>query len=237
MKKLFWLFLASVSYFTVGCTHGLHITNLNENFTAPPPAITTSPTIGIKSSDDAHVQNSRYIGAIVDSLKQTGGFEKVIYPFNQSFNEEVDVILDLAVLPTYSGKGSNFFVNWPGFLFFAPAILGYGYTANIRTAATVTYPYSNTSQEIIVDTKYDFRQAEIDRTWTEVGWLEVGIIPLIGGIMFVQYDEDVTNVFIGAVSNSYGTFVANKIIASMSQNLMKNNKADEADAESPAADQ
>lgn len=235
MKKLFWVFFVSI-FFTVGCTHGLHITNLNENFSAPPPALISSPTIGIKSSNDAHVQNSRYISAIVDSLKRTGGFENVIYPFSKPLHEEVDVILELTVMPTYSGKGSNFFVNWPGFLIFAPAIWGYGYTANIHTIATATYPNSNTSQEIIVDTKYDFRQAEIDRTWTELGWLEVGIIPLIGGIAFIQYDEDVTNVFIGEVSNSYGTFVANKIIASLSQNLMQPNKATAADAKSRAAE-
>ena len=202
-----------------GCSHELQISNLNENFLAPPPALKNLPTIGIKSSSDTHPQNGRYVRAIVDSLKRTGGFENVIYPYTYSLTDDVDVIIDLTVNPEYSGKGSNFFVNWPGFIIFAPAIFGYGYTADIHTFATATYPCSDKSQEIIVDTKYDFRQAEIDRTWTEVGWFEVGIIPLIGGIAFTQYDEDVTNEFITKVSYSYGPFVANKIIEALRQNL------------------
>jgi len=236
MKKLLYLCLVSISFLVVGCSHGLRITNLNEHFSPPPPSLISSPIIGIKSSNDVHAQNSKYISAIVDSLKRTGGFEKVIYPYNQSLNNEVDVILELTVIPEYSGEGSNFFVNWPGFIIFAPAIWGYGYTADIHTIATATYPYNNSSHEILVDTKYNFRQAEIDRTWTELGWLEIGIIPLIGGIAFIQYDVDVTNKFIAEVSNSYGPFVANKIIASISQNLTQPNKANAADAKSRAAD-
>lgn len=225
MNKLFWLCLVSFAFLFAGCSHGLHITNLNENFSAPPPSLISSPTIGIKSSNDTHAQNSKYISAIVDSLKRTGGFEKVIYPYNQPLNEEIDIILELTVIPTYSGNGSNFFVNWPGFIIFAPAIWGYGYTADIQTFATATYLYNNSSQEIRVDTKYNFRQAEIDRTWTELGWLEIGIIPLIGGIAFMQYDHDVTNEFIAQVSYSYGPFVANKIISSLPQNLKKPNNS------------
>ena len=224
MKKLFCLCLVSVAFVTAGCSHGLHITNLNENFSVPPPALSSSPTIGIKSSNDTQTQNSKYINAIVDSLKRTGGFKKIIYPYNRASHEEVDIILELAVIPTYSGKGSNFFVNWPGFIIFAPAIWGYGYTADIQTLATATYPYSNSYQGIVVNTKYNFRQAEIDRTWTELGWLEAGIIPLIGGIVFMQYDEDVTDEFIIKVSSVYGPFVANKIIASLRQNLKELNE-------------
>ncbi len=45
----------------------------------------------------------------------------------------------------------------------------------------------------------------------------------------MQYDEDVTNEFIIQVSSNYGPYVANKIIASIPQNLKKSNKQNSAE--------
>ena len=104
------------------------------------------------------------------------------------------------MVPHYDGEGLNFLVNWPGFLIFAPAIWGYGYNAEIETKVNITRLTDGSSQQIAISTKYKFRQAEIDRTWTEVGWFEVGLIPLIGGVVFIQYDTDVTDEFITKVA-------------------------------------
>lgn len=212
MKKILPV-IALLGFCISGCTHNMHITNAEEYFVPPAPPLQKPLKLGILSANANHFQNSRYVSAIVDSLQRTGSFEKVIYPYSQSVHEgQADILLDISVNPRYTGKGSNFFINWPGFLIFAPAIWGYGYTAEIETSVAVTRVTDNKTNQIAIPTRFEFRQADTSRTWTEVGWLEVGIIPLIGGIVFTDYDPDVTDEFITKVSPNYGSFVAKKIV-------------------------
>lgn len=214
MKKILFLMITSVVL--AGCSHSLQIKNLDEYFSPPLSPPKASLRIGVTSSCDADRQNSRYITAIVSSLQRTGALQGLIYPYDHSlYQGEVDVIIDITVIPRYSGRISNFFVNWPGFLIFAPAIWGYGYNADIETIVNISRLKEDHSKEIPITTKYYFRQAEIDRTWTEIGWFEVGLIPLIGGFVFTGYDSDVTDEFITKVSPDYGPYVARKIIAAL----------------------
>ncbi|QWV94588.1 hypothetical protein KP004_05220 [Geomonas oryzisoli] len=203
-----------------GCTHNMRITNADDYFV--PPAAVPKQTIklGVTSTNSSHPQNSKYINAIVDALQRNSSVERVIYPYTTANNkDQADAVIDLSVKPHYDGKGSNFFVNWPGFLIFAPAIWGYGYTADISTEAIVTNVKSGKSQQLSIPAHYEFRQAEIDRTWTEVGWLEIGIIPLIGGIAFTGYDDDLTPEFIKNVAPSYGPYVATKTTRAVLESL------------------
>lgn len=201
-------FLAMISS---GCTHNMRITNVDDYFTPPAAVPKQTVKVGVTSSNMGQPQNSRYVSAIVDALQRNSAIERVIYPYTTANNkDQADAVIDISVHPRYDGKGSNFFVNWPGFLIFAPAIWGYGYTADINTEATVTNIKSGKSQQLSIPAHYEFRQAEIDRTWTEVGWFEVGIIPLIGGIAFTGYDDDLTPEFIKNVAPSYGPYIATK---------------------------
>jgi hypothetical protein len=186
------------------------------DYFSPPSTPFKQPTkIGITSGSVAHMQNSRYVTAIVDALQRTGDFERVIYPFNASVHgDQVDTVIDISINPHYDGRGSNFFVNFPGFLIWAPAIWGYGYIAEIETVATINKK-DGTTKQIPIETKYYFREAEMDRTWTEVSWFEVGVIALIGGIYDIQYDTDTTDDFIMKVSPNYGPYIANKIAAAL----------------------
>lgn len=216
MKKSLLFSMLLMILLATGCSHALQITNTGDYFSPPSPPFKQPRKLGITSSSDTHMQNSRYVAAIVDALQRTGNFERVVHPFNQSLHgDQTDVVLDIAVNPRYSGRGSNFFVNFPGFLIWAPAIWGYGYIAEIETRVNITNPKDGRSQQIMIPTKYYFRQAEFDRTWTEISWLEIGVIALIGGIVFTQYDADVTDEFITKVSSSYGPYVASKIVAGL----------------------
>lgn len=205
------LALSFIMMMSSGCTHNMRLTNADDFFT--PPAAVPKQTIklGVTSSNMSQPQNSKYIAAVVDALQRNSAVERVIYPYSTTNNkDQADAVIDLSVNPRYDGKGSNFFVNWPGFLIFAPAIWGYGYTADIGTEATITNLKNGKSQQLSIPARYEFRQAEIDRTWTEIGWLEVGIIPFIGGIAFTGYDDDLTPEFIRNVAPSYGPYVAAK---------------------------
>jgi hypothetical protein len=208
------VFLALSALFSVGCTHSMHIFNL-EDFSSPPSTALKEPVrLGVSSKNDMHPLNRRYVAAIVEALQKDSRMGSVVYPYNQSVRKDaVDVVVDIMVSPRYSGQGSNFFVNFPGFLIFAPAVWGYGYSADLETVAVVTNLKNGTSQQVTIPCHYRFRHAAINRTWTEVGWFEVGLIPLIGGIVFTNYDDDATGEFITKVSPSYGPYVAEKIVS------------------------
>lgn len=213
MKRLLLPSLALVSLIAAGCSHPLRITNLEDFYTPPSMMLKEPVVLGVSSNSSLSPEQSRYVAAIVDALQKNSSVGRIIYPYNRAANaDRVDAAVDIAVHPKYSGDGSNFWVNFPGFLIFAPAIWGYGYNAQIETVVTIDSP-TNGSQRLQIPTRYRFRQAEIDRTWTEVGWLEVGIIPLIGGFAFMQYDPDVTTDFIIQAGPSYGAFVANRILS------------------------
>lgn len=213
MKKTFLFLILFIGLIFTGCSHPLRITNADNYFAPPSPPVKEPLKLGVTSANATDPQNSRYINSIVEALQRTGSFERVIYPYNQAIHrDQVSIVTDITVVPHYAGEGLNFLVNWPGFLIFAPAIWGYGYHAEMDTKVNITRLSDGSSQEISIPTKYKFRQAEIDRTWTEVGWLEFGVIPLIGGIVFIQYDPDVTDEFITKVSPNYGAYVARKIL-------------------------
>jgi hypothetical protein len=204
-----------------GCTHSLHITNLDEHVLRPVAPLKEPVKVGVSSSNEMHPLNGRYVNAIVDALKHNGSIEHVVYPYSRATTTApVDVLVDIAVNPKYDGKGSNFFVSFPGFIIFAPAIWGFGYEARIDTQVSMTNLKTNVTQQIAAPANYSFRHADFDRTWTEVGWFEVGIIPLIGGIVFTGYDSDITDLFISKVSSSYGPFIANKIMDSLPPNTV-----------------
>ena len=201
---------------TTGCTHKMEVTNLdNYRVMTAPPARSTR-TLGVTTGNASDPRNERYVSAIVEALKKNGNLSSVIYPFNRSMHQDlVDAVVDIAVNPSYDGRGSNFFVNFPGFLIFAPAIWGYGYTADIKTDYAIATPTGDLVTQQNISTSYEFRHADMGRTWTEVSWFEVGIIALVGGVAFTGYDHDVTDEFISTISPHYGSFVAQKIVAGL----------------------
>ena len=60
----------------------------------------------------------------------------------------------------------------------------------------------------IVPIKYNMRHAAMNRTWTEIGWLEVGAIPFVGGFFFIQYDDNVTELLLQKVKGDVGNLAA-----------------------------
>ncbi len=207
--------LVAVLFLLSGCTHAMRITN-TDKFTLSPTAPLSKPVkLGVTSASDVHPQNKRYVAAIIEALQKNGNVSQVLYPYKRTENDTVDAVADITVNPKYSGVGSNFFVNFPGFLIFAPAIWGYGYQADIDTQVLLVNAKESSQQQISIPCSYEFRQADMNRTWTELGWLEIGIIPFVGGIVFTGYDENVTEQFITKVSPSYGPFVAAKIVSAI----------------------
>jgi hypothetical protein len=61
-----------------------------------------------------------YVEAIAASLELAASVERVVYPYVKTA-AAVDVVANVSVDPEYRGAWTNFLVNWPGFLLFAPA--------------------------------------------------------------------------------------------------------------------
>ena len=216
MKKPFLLSLVLGSLLFVGCTHNMKITNTDDYFAPPSPPLAKPIKLGVTSTNVTDAKNSRYVSAVIDALQRSGNFERVIYPYSQTVNNgQADMLIDIAVNPKYDGSGTNFWINWPGFLIFAPAIWGYRYSAEIETQVSITNMKDNSTKQTAIATHYIFRHADMGRTWTEVSWLEVSIIAFIGGIVFIEYDDDITPEFITAVSPNYGAYVSKKIIEAL----------------------
>jgi hypothetical protein len=199
--------LLAATLLATGCSHALRLTNTERFQITPTPPLQPTRTVGIRSPNIGDLHTRGYVEAIAEAARRDGTFDRVVFPYDGS--QPLDVVLDVAVKPTYDGKGTNFLVNWPGFLIFAPAIWGYGYEARIETKVMVRTK-EGAAHELLIPTHFEFREAEIDRTWTEIGWLEIGIIPLIGGIAFTQYDTDCTPEFMRKVGPYYGAYVVQR---------------------------
>ncbi len=208
MKRLVTAGLLVVVLAASGCSHAMRITNLHEYQPAPTAPLHPPRKVGLTSKNLTDPATRGFVDAVAEGLRRDASYDRVLYPYDG--RPDADLVLDVSVSPQYSGRGSNFLVNWPGFLIFAPAIWGYGYEAAIQTQVSIRTP-DGATQELAIPTQYSFRQAEIDRTWTEIGWLEVGIIPLIGGIAFTRYDPDLTPEFVTKVGPNYGAYVAQRI--------------------------
>lgn len=203
--------LALLVLLTSGCTHRLTI----DEFPDAPfvDAARSHPlTVGVVDMGGAEFSDD-YVEAVAQSLMMQAAVSRVVYPYVSG--TEVDVIANVAVDPEYRGAGTNFLVNWPGFLVFAPAWNGYKYQGNPRTRVQLTTADGTPITEIDWEYNYVFHQADIGRTWTMVTWLEWSVIGFVSGIVFTRYDTDQTGPFVDEISDSYGRQIATRIAAAL----------------------
>lgn len=227
MKRKAGVLLAALSALVMNCEHQMRISNLPTTpFTGS--GLTRPVSIGVVNRSGAEGTEG-YVDAVARALQLQGNVESVSYPYLSG--HAVDIIAYLDVVPRYRGAGTNFFVDWPGFVIFTPAWHGYSYHADLLTrvevvAARDKQPFGNFEWHH----DYEFKQADAGRSWVELGWLEWGVTPLIGGFFAMQYDTDQTDPFIRMVGRSYG----NQIATSISQQLVNFKALKPEPAPSPA---
>lgn len=196
-----------------GCSHDLVLKN-KDDFYSNPVVLEKEVTLGMMPVSGA--ANERHVNSIIEQLRFSG--MRVVYPYSPASPRPVDYIAQVDVSPHYKGAGTNFLVSFPGFLIFAPAWNGYRYVADIDTKVTLINPQT---REIISSNTYNVQykcnQSEFDRTWTQgCDWLlTIGVASLIGGIVYTQYDTDITDEFQRSYSGSYGSYIARKVSQSI----------------------
>lgn len=203
--------LLSMALALAGCSHTLEVTNLglykpqfinnrNADLSVGLSAVTSRP------------EEERFVTAIGNALKRDG-FE-VVYPYTpqQDKADTVDFLVKLNTHSEYKGSGWNFLINWPGFLVWAPAWHGYNYRAIYTFDADIID--AKTGKEyprVSIPVDLDIRHADIDRTWTEISWLEWSVIAFVGGIVFTRYDQDLTPDLLNHVEPRIADYVSSRV--------------------------
>jgi hypothetical protein len=216
MKCLKCLILcASIALLLGGCAHKLEVKNLNDYQVHSLPTKTKGVSIGvIQTSDRAKLLTRGIVGGL------TKYADRVVYPFTMSKSSEVDLIAKITINERHKGSGANFFINFPGFLVWAPAWNGYVYKPSYDVIVDLVKADTGERLDTLtIPIEFDVRQAEFDRTWTEISWLESGIIAFIGGFVAMTYDEDITPSVEREVKSTVGDYVAAETMKSLKESL------------------
>ena len=116
--------------------------------------------------------------------------------------------------PEYKGSGWNFLINFPGFLIFTPAWNGYVYRVNYDVDVLLSKASDSTKiDSFSLPIHLNVRHADFNRTWTEISYFEVGVIALVGGIVFTGYDDNVSQLVIDKIEVPIGEYVAQDIVS------------------------
>lgn len=208
--KLICLCILSLSIFA-GCAHQLEVKNLKDYQVKTLPLQASNHRIGVVGTSGA---GQLLATGVAEALAKYA--DEVIYPYSQTQSSAVQIITKLSISERHKGAGVNFFINFPGFLVWAPAWNGYVYKpAYDITVDLVKAENSEHIKTFTVPIDFDVRQSEFDRTWTEISWVESGIIAFIGGFVVMTYDTDITPTVEQAVKTTVGDYVASKIFEAL----------------------
>jgi hypothetical protein len=202
--------LVGILMFGSGCAHTLEIKNINSYDKAQTHPLQRALTIGVVPSTD-DVGSHQLMKGIESALGRYS--TTVVLPDSTGTTNKADVVAKIKIQSEYKGSGWNFLINFPGFLIFTPAWNGYVYKANYNVDIKLAKGVDD--RQLVawaLPINLDLRQAEFDRTWTEISWLEVGAIAFIGGIVFTGYDTDVTPILGEAIKNPIGDYIAQDIV-------------------------
>jgi len=196
----------------VGCTHQLQIKNLSSYYNHSINSLENPVRVGIRSTCN-DFQDQQLVRGIGSNLSKYNA--RVTTNVNGD-NSNVDVVATISVLSDYKGSGWNFLINFPGFLVWAPAWHGYNYQVDHNVNVHLTDAKTGKSIDTInVPVSLNIRHADFDRTWTELSWLEFGVIAFVGGIVFIGYDDDITPMVEQRAGHVIADYIAQRVADSL----------------------
>ena len=201
-----------------GCTHALQVQNLAD-YQEPirlkrplhPPRIAIQPYTG---PNEAFF----FFNALVQSLGTNTAVDEVQTDYVVAKDDSFlpDLVLSIDHRLKYRSSGWNFFVDWPGYIVFMPAWIGYGYRADIETRVAIHDAQGALVAEESIPVAYRMRHADMDRTvWAGLGWFPAtyGIAAVGGGVYAaLNFDEDVIGGFQASTRENYSSYVANRLL-------------------------
>lgn len=210
MKAVVIALIGFVTLFMAGCSHPLTIKNLNSYSNMSITSLEKPLFIGIVSqTGDIHCD--KLMKSVGEALGKYSA--DVLLPYSKGSSRKVDVLANISIHPNYQGSGWNFLINFPGFLVFAPAWNGYVYKVDYTVDVVLTRASDNKKIDSFnLPIHLDIRHAAINRTWTEVSWFEVGAIALVGGVVFTQYDNNLSPLVADKIKVPIGDYIALEIV-------------------------
>lgn len=188
-----------------GCKYSLE--SRNDFSTGPQYTGNAVPRIGILRMDEGGPGEDKLQEAIVSALEKNA---KVIYPYD-SDSDKVDYVLGIDLHLEKRGYSGNFFVSWPGYYVFLPALHGFKYRHAIRTGIAVEHVATGRKASIEKDNLVRIRQSDLNRTWIQAGWLWLwpiwDIAAIIGGGINTSYDESITGIAVEDYRRDYGNYI------------------------------
>lgn len=225
MKKSF--FLMVMALFMTGCSHPLHITNIDEMSTPAKIKPKNPVKIGFESSNDI------LINAAIEETSMNTMVKETKKDYQPGTETDLDYVVKLSNTINYSASGQNFPITFPGFLIFTHAWLGYKYYATIDTQSTVSDNKGTLLSDVKISTPYEFRHTSFARGATSslVGYLTPGwgVLDIIPGMIFSSsYDDRATPDFIEKAQPSFKKIVSNKLLEQIGshQNSLSSNPSD-----------
>jgi hypothetical protein len=204
-------FVAAVLVLLSGCAHQLTVLNLDDYHASGRVEVPRTSTIGVLEGD-IDPSATVLLDGVAAGLARSGA--QVLNPYRPASDKPADLVARIGIKAKYDGSGTNFWLNFPGFLIWAPAWNGYVYKADFAVHVEL---FKGSDAKNAVDTfdipvNLDIRHAEMDRTWMEVSWFEVGIIALVTGFIYTKYDTDVTPLLMHEIERPIGDYIAHKIL-------------------------
>lgn len=209
MRILGLSFLFLIVVLAQGCSHHLEVKNLSQYQSSSMNTLSKELAMGVLTPNNAN-SGQLLVTGTAQSLNNYVG--SIVYPYSHGNSRNVDVLTKISVKPDHKGSGANFFINFPGFLVWASAWNGFVYKPSYDIDIEMVNAADNSPiDSFTIPIRLDVRHAEFDRTWTQITWLESGIIGFIGGLVFIKYDDDVTPLLEAEIQKPIGDYIAQEI--------------------------
>lgn len=203
-----------------GCTYALRVTH--EPGLEPQKVILMKQVkIGVLKTDDYLLQGG------VEKLRRNSDISEIKTNYQAESNLQIDYIYKLQRKVRYRSSGENFFITFPGFLVFAPAVFGYKYYIDIATVATLMDKDGEVLSTSVIKTPYEIRYTSYERgsAVTMIGWLVPLIISPLNIITGMVYsstcDLRARDEFYDAIKDSYSSTIASHLLRQIQQEQNK----------------
>ena len=212
-KRLFLVVATGAALVLSGCTHPIEVKNIRTYQTQMSMSLNNKLTLGIiPQYGDPDCQ--MIMRAVSSSLASSAD---IIMPYQKGSSRKVDVIANIAIQPDYRGSLWNFWINWPGFLIFTPAWNGYVYKVGYKVDVDLAKAGGNEAiSSFSIPIELDVRHAAMNRTWTELSYLEVSVIAFVGGVLFIEFDDQVSTLTAEKAKDALAGYISAKILTKLS---------------------
>lgn len=210
MKKGMLVALAAVVLGSFGCSSALEWTNDADYRTM---AFDTSREgLLVSLENESTSEEAEYLCLqVAQALAMRGGYR---VRYMAAGNVKADIRLKMRIDADHSGRFTNLFVSFPGYLIFTQGWLGNGYEVTYDVTCTIENAVTKESIGTVrIPIVLNLRHTDGGRAWADCLIWPVAPFALINGLYCITYDDDVTPLLNTAAYPTLGEYIATQLIA------------------------